>query len=177
MGRPCMPPALLIRSTTATTARCMSGPYEPPAPVSGQSVPIGMGSFDCARRIPGAPSTTPAVAEAFKSCRRVIVVMSKPPQRMSAAEIESPDLRVVAKRCAGPFRPDLPHGEHVRAVAEGERLARVLLHEQDAETARVDLAHAIEHEALEGRREPRRGLVEEQKAGLYHQRHAHGQHL
>ncbi len=74
-----MPPALLMRSTTATTARCMSGPYEPPAPVSGHRVPMGMGSFDCARRIAGAPSTSPAVPEAFKSCRRVSVVMSGPP--------------------------------------------------------------------------------------------------
>src|SRR2546425_5247238 len=76
MGRPLIPPALLIRSTTATTERCMSGPYEPPAPVSGHKVPMGMGSFDCAERIAGALSTSPAVVEAFKSSRRVIVVMS-----------------------------------------------------------------------------------------------------
>ena len=79
---------------------------------------------------------------------------------MSAAEIESPDLRIVAKLAAGSFRPDPPHREHVRPVTQGERLARVLLDEQDADPARVDLAHAVEHETLEGRREPRRGLVE-----------------
>src|SRR2546430_10366238 len=33
-------------------------------------------------------------------------------------------------------------------------------HEQDAEPARVDLANAVEHEALERGREPRRRLVE-----------------
>ncbi len=74
-----MPPALLIRSTTATTERCMSGPYEPPAPVSGHRVPMLIGCFDCAERIAGAPSTSPVAAEAFKSSRRVIVAMSKPP--------------------------------------------------------------------------------------------------
>src|SRR6266446_1086354 len=56
-GRPWIPPALLIRSTTATTERCMSGPYEPPAPVSGHRVPMLIGAFDCAERIAGAGRT------------------------------------------------------------------------------------------------------------------------
>jgi len=38
-----------------------------------------IGAFDCAERIAGAPSTNPVVAEAFKSSRRVIVLMSEPP--------------------------------------------------------------------------------------------------
>jgi hypothetical protein len=38
-----------------------------------------IGAFDCAERIAGAASTNPVVAEAFKSSRRVIVVMSGPP--------------------------------------------------------------------------------------------------
>src|SRR5439155_3027859 len=77
-----MPPALLIRSTTATTARCMSGPYDPPAPVSGHRVPILIGAFACAESIPGTPTTSPAAADPFntarrvKSSRRVIVLMS-----------------------------------------------------------------------------------------------------
>src|SRR5215470_15188178 len=155
-----MPPALLIRSTTAPTARCMSGPYEPPAPVSGHRVPIGIGSFDCAETSAGAPSTSPAAPEAFKSSRRVIV-MAESPLAASAAEIETSDLRVVMKRRAGAFGADAPHREHVRSLAQCERLPRVLLHEQDAEPTRVDLAHAVEHQTLQRRREPRRRLVEE----------------
>src|SRR2546430_8989282 len=50
-------------------------------------------------------------------------------------------------------------------------------HEQDAEPARVDLANAVEHEALERGREPRRRLVEEEQTGLHHQGHRHREHL
>src|SRR5436190_980259 len=175
MGRALIPPALLIRSTTATTERCMSGAYEPPAPVSGHKVPIGMGSFDCAERIAGAPSTSPAVPEALKSSRRVIVIMSGSP--MSAAEIETSDLRVIAKRLARPFGANPTHGENIRSLAQREGLARVLLHEEKAEPSRIDLANAIEHQALERRREPRRRLVEEEQPRLDHQSHRHREHL
>src|SRR5262245_30690255 len=148
-GRPRMPPALLIRSTTATTDRCMSGPYEPPAPVSGHKVPMLIGAFDCAARIAGAPSTSPIVAEAFKSSRRVIVVLSGPTACSLAAERETSKRRVVAQHGPGALRADAAHREHVGPPTQGERLARILLDEEDAEATRVDLANAIEHEALE----------------------------
>src|SRR5437899_10214247 len=60
----------------------MSGPYDPPAPVSGHRVPILIGAFACAESIPGTPTTSPAAADPFntarrvKSSRRVIVLMS-----------------------------------------------------------------------------------------------------
>src|SRR5438552_3399885 len=74
---------------------------------------------------------------------------------MSTAQIETPDLGVVAQRSARPFRADPPHGQNIRPLTQRERLARVLLNEQDAEPARVDLANAVEHEALErGRTSP-----------------------
>src|SRR5437867_5371126 len=135
MGRALIPPALLIRSTTATTERCMSGPYEPPAPVSGHKVPMLIGAFDCAARITGAPSTSPVVAEAFKSSRRVIVVMSGPPACGLAAEIETSDLWVVAQHFTRPLSAHASHREHVRPPAQGERLARILLDQEDAETS------------------------------------------
>src|SRR5438034_9982308 len=59
IGRPLIPPALLIRSTTATTERCILGPYEPPAPGSGHRAPVGMGSFDLAERVAGPLTTHP----------------------------------------------------------------------------------------------------------------------
>ena len=62
-------------------------------------------------------------------------------------------------------------------MAEGERLARVLLHKKDADPARVDLPHAIEHEPLERRGQPCRRLVEEQQPRLDHEGHRYGEHL
>ena len=79
---------------------------------------------------------------------------------MSAAEVETSDLRVIAKRLARPFGANPTHRENIRPLAQRERLARVLLHEENPEPARVDLANAVEHQALERRREPRRGFVE-----------------
>src|SRR5262249_36875140 len=94
IGRPWMPPALLIRSTTATTDRCMSGPYEPPAPVSGHRVPMGIGSLDWAEETTGAATRSPAVVDIFKISRRVTSVMSA----SSTTEIETANLRVVGQR-------------------------------------------------------------------------------
>src|SRR5712691_5626126 len=105
-----MPPALLMRSTTATTARCMSGPYEPPAPVRGDRVPMGIGSLPWAEARAGALSTSPAVVDAFRSSRRVMVVISGPPV-VSATEIETSDLRVIAQGLTGPFGAHAAHGQ------------------------------------------------------------------
>src|SRR5713226_6845352 len=117
-----MPPALLIRSTPATTARCMSGPYEPPAPVSGHSVPMAIGSFDCADKSAGAPSTSPAVVDIFKTSRRVSFFFSVSP---SATEIDTANLRVVAQGGPRPFSAHPAHRQNIRPLTQGERLARV----------------------------------------------------
>jgi len=74
---------------------------------------------------------------------------------MSAAKIETSDLRVIAKLPTRPFRTNPAHREDIRPMTQRERLARVLLDEEHAEPARVDLANAVEHEALERGREPR----------------------
>src|SRR5882672_12248871 len=136
---------------------------------------MGMGSFDCAESMAGVPSTSPAVPEAFKSSRRVIVAMSESP--LSAAEIETSDLQVIAKHLARPFGADSTHRENIRSLTQRERLARVLLHEENPEPARVDLANAVEHQALERRREPRRGFVEKEQTRFHHQGHRHREHL
>src|SRR2546425_3882898 len=176
---------------------------------------MGMGSFDCAERSAGALSTRPAVPEAFKRSRRVIVVMDPPqsgapkwpptlverrglrpprtppatlgtrrrsrraprPQSVSAAEIEMSNLRIIAKGPARPLGADPAHGEDVRPLTQRERLARILFHEKDAESPSVDLANAVEDEALERRREARRRLVEKEQTRLHHQGHRHREHL
>src|SRR5438445_8757374 len=112
-----MPPALLIRSTTATTARFMSGPYDPPAPVSGHRVPILIGAFACAESIPGTPTTSPAAADPFntarrvKSSRRVIVLMSALLRDVESGSFMNPHTRSRTVGAAGgpsstpPVRP------------------------------------------------------------------------
>src|SRR5437899_2054569 len=87
------------------------------------------------------------------------------------------ELRVVAQHVPRSFGADAPPRQHVPPPAQAERLARILLDEQDAEPARIDLAHAIEHEALERGGQGGRGLVEEQQARLHHQRHRDREHL
>src|SRR2546428_12990597 len=96
---------------------------------------------------------------------------------MSAAQIKTPDLRIIAQDRARPFGPDAAHGENIRPLTQGERLARVLLHEENAEPASIDLANAVEDQALERGRQPGRRLVEEEQPGLHHQGHRHREHL
>src|SRR5262245_5791411 len=105
---------------------------------------MGMGSRDCAVRRAGALRTSPAVPEAFRISRRVIVLMADPPLT-STAEIEPADVRVVAQHRARPFRADSTHRQNIRPSTQRERLPCVLLDEQDAETTRVDLADPVEH--------------------------------
>src|SRR5712691_2128448 len=175
---------------------------------------MGIGSFACAERSAGALRTSPAVPEAFKSSRRVIVMDPpgsgapkwpprlverrglRPPRTppatlgtrrrsrraprpplVSAAEIETSDFRVIAKNPARALGADPSHGENIRPLTQRERIACVLLHEEDAEPPRVDLAHAVEDEALERRREARRRLVEREQTRLHHQGHRHREHL
>src|SRR6266568_3712185 len=70
---------------------------------------------------------------------------------MSTAQIETPDLGVVAQHSARPFRADPPHGQNIRPLTQRERLARVLLHEQDAEPESVP-ARARRRSARTGKR-------------------------
>src|SRR5438445_13071719 len=109
------------------------------------------------------PSDSPPTLGTRRRSRRA----PRPPLP-SAAEIEAPDLRIAAQDPAGAFGADPTHRQNIRPLTQRERLARVLLHEEDAEPARVDLADALEHEALERRREPRRRLVEQEHARLHH---------
>src|SRR5262245_44561623 len=120
-GRPWMPPLLLIRSTTATTERCMSGPYDPPAPVSGHKVPMLIGCFDCADPIPGAPSTSPAAADPFKTSRRVIILISNPPPSHRVRTSSAASTAEFACSAAGSAART---GEYACSVADGAQSVR-----------------------------------------------------
>src|SRR5437899_10900345 len=85
----------------------MSGPYDPPAPVSGHRVPILIGAFACAESIPGTPTTSPAAADPFntarrvKSSRRVIVLMSALLRDVESGSFMNPHTRSRTVGAAG----------------------------------------------------------------------------
>jgi len=73
---------------------------------------------------------------------------------------------------------DEPPGlEHISAGGERERAPRVLLDEQDRDAVLVDAPNHPEDLAREDRRQPERGLVEEQQPRPRHQRAADREHL
>jgi hypothetical protein len=63
---------------------------------------------------------------------------------MSASQIQVSNLWIVEERAAGPLSTCLAHGEHVATMAEREGGARVLLHEQDGDSAPIDFTDAVE---------------------------------
>src|SRR5881409_3285575 len=79
---------------------------------------------------------------------------------------------------AGAVDGDAPHLEDVSRGRQVERDARVLLHEQDGDLARlVDAANDLEDRAHYYRREPERRLVEQHQARPHEQRTREGEHL
>src|SRR5689334_15848139 len=52
--------------------------------------------------------------------------------------------------------------EHVAVVGDGQRLVHVLLDQEHGDAASVDLAHDIEILLDQERRQPERGLIDEQ---------------
>src|SRR6188474_1983261 len=74
------------------------------------------------------------------------VDMCPPPSRLSilAAEVCAADLGIGEQLVARPLRARLPHDQDVPAPTQAERLPRVLLDEDDADAARVDVADPIE---------------------------------
>src|SRR5205807_10480003 len=104
----------------------MSGPYDPPAPVSGHRVPILIGAFACAESIPGTPTTSPAAADPFntarrvKSSRRVIVLMSALLRDVESGSFMNPHTRSRTVGAAG-GPPSPARGAPPRAGGRPER--------------------------------------------------------
>ena len=108
---------------------------------------------------------------------------SAPADPASCAEIQSSP-RYALRTCAfslssfaGPSRRDPAGLEHVAAARRVERHQRVLLDEQDRRPLLVDLPHDLEDPLDEDRRQPHRGLVEQQQLRPRHQRAADRAHL
>src|SRR3954470_1367571 len=93
------------------------------------------------------------------------------------AEVEVDHLRVVQQVCAGPLEAVAPEVEHVAAVGHRERAACVLLDHEDRHARLVDLADLVEDRVHEERRQPGRGLVQQEQIGLGDERARHRQHL
>ena len=94
-----------------------------------------------------------------------------------AAQVELRDLRVVEQFLAPPLEAFLAEVEHIAAVGERERPPRVLLDHHDRDARAVDLGDLLEDRVDERRREPGRGLVEQQYLRVRHQRSRHRDHL
>ena len=96
----------------------------------------------------------------------------------SAAQVGVQDLRVPRQLGGRAGVDDPPHLHDVAAVGQLERGAGVLLHQQDGHAGRlVDLADGLEDGAHQQRRQPQRGLVEQEQARPGHEGPADGQHL
>src|SRR2546422_3037416 len=97
--------------------------------------------------------------------------------KLRVAEVEAVQVlrpEDVAGRGAG---APAPAGEHDAGVRDAQRLARVLLYQQDADADRVDPLYFVEYIAHVLRRQPGRGLVEHQDLGPHGERAGEGEHL
>lgn len=85
------------------------------------------------------------------------------------AEIVCDDLGITRDHGARSRVDDAPLLDHVGAIAARERLARVLLDEQDGQTLGVQQLERIEHLANHERREAETRLIEQQEPRRAHE--------
>src|SRR2546428_881325 len=99
------------------------------------------------------------------------------PLKNVCTEIEAVQVLHSEHRVGRPAAAHAPSGEHDAGVRDAQRLARVLLHHEDAHAPGVDLLHLVEHRAHEERREARRRLVQHQHLGVHREGAGEGEHL
>src|SRR6266446_2403798 len=95
----------------------------------------------------------------------------------SHAEVRALHVLVVEEVAAGSGEHDAAVLEHVAAPGQGQRLAGVLLDQQDRGALVVDLADDPEDLLHDPRGQLERGLVQYQQARARHERAADGQYL
>src|SRR5919198_3362619 len=96
----------------------------------------------------------------------------------SVSEVRAPDRVVPPELGGGAGHHDAARLEEVGVIGKVERRGDVLLDEQHAHALlAVDGAHDAEDLAGDERREPERGLVEEQQARPQHERAPDREHL
>ncbi len=170
----------------------MRGPSKPPAPVSGVSMPSCSGA-PWPRTIAGAmpASASRAGGSAGKCATRIArgagAAWIVPPCRSRArcrlgATIHPPrKMRLMSGSAASAAARAVAMvasvDQNVRAMRDGQGLARVLLDHGDGHPVAVDGDDVLEQPLGRDGRQARRGLVEQQHLGLDHQRHRHGQDL
>src|SRR6266851_2526752 len=124
----------------------------------------------------GAPARTAPVAS---SRRNGFCMLETLPLRLArrTPEVGGLDLVALEQRLARAAQHDGAGFEHVPAVGALQRLAGVLLHEQDRALLALELRDDPKDLAHEQGRQPERRLVEHQELRAGHQRPADGQHL
>ena len=93
------------------------------------------------------------------------------------AKISLANSRIGGETIGPAFADDPPGLEQIAAVGDAEALPRVLLDEEDADPRLADMDERVEQLVGEERREPQRGLVEEQHLGGRHKSAADRHHL
>ena len=96
---------------------------------------------------------------------------------MSYAQIDTSDFVVVRKLARVTVTNDAAVLQHVNALGDGERAARVLLHQQYGGPLALDLPNRIEDFDLEALRDSDRRLVKQQQCRGAHERAPDRQHL
>src|SRR5439155_792081 len=99
------------------------------------------------------------------------------PPAVLESEIRPLEPLVAQQLARPPLEHELPALEHARPVGERERLADVLLHQQDRDSVRVDRPHRLEDPRDEHGRQAERRLVEHEHARAGHECAADRAHL
>jgi len=84
---------------------------------------------------------------------------------------------IVQQFFAGSLHGDRAALDHVAAIDDGQKRPRVLVSDQDGDAELPDVPDRVDDLELQRRRQPQKRLIQEQQAGLGHERSPDGEHL
>src|SRR5437868_3866968 len=99
------------------------------------------------------------------------------PLKNVCTEIEAVQVFHSEHRVRRPAAAHAPSGEHDAGIRDAQRLARVLLHHEDAHAHGIHLLDLVEHRAHEERRQTGGRLVQHQHPGPHREGAGEGEHL
>src|SRR6185437_6943584 len=165
--RPSRPPFAFTSSITACIAFAIRGPSKPPAPVSGVSTPSCNGS-PCARTMAGATAPRASAPAPISKRRRgsrgmgcISFLRCRCFVLSSSAEKNPPDVGIGGQRPRRSLAMVAAVDENVRAIGDGQGLARILLDYRDRHAVAMDRDDVFEQALRRDRRQTRGRLVEQ----------------
>src|SRR3712207_2836808 len=102
---------------------------------------------------------------------------NRPAAVRCSAEISATHRRIVAEIGSVAFADDPPRLDEVTSIRDGKALARILLHQQDADAAPSDTYESTEELLAHERRQAERRFVQQKHVRLRHQRPTDRHHL